>query len=57
MVVIVHQTVSVAEPVKALSDSEKGSEKQFAVGIIPKNRLPLIPPRSEVVQRSVVFDP
>jgi hypothetical protein len=43
--------------VEALGHLEKSSEKQFAVGIVPKNRLALIAPRSDVVQGPVVFDP
>jgi hypothetical protein len=62
MIVVIHQTVGMADPVKALGDLKKGSEKQFTVSVVPKNRLAFVAPRSDVVQgprriRSVVGEP
>ena len=56
MIVIVHQTVGVAEPVKAVDDLGKGIEKKLPVGTVSKDGLLFVAPGGDVVKSTVVFD-
>lgn len=56
MVVIIHQTVGVAQPMKALVDLGKDGKKRLAVGGIFEDGFPLVTSGGDVVQSAVVFD-
>ena len=56
MIVIVHQAVGMAEPVKAVDDLGKSIEKKLPVGIVPKDGLLFVAPGGDVVKSTVVLD-
>jgi hypothetical protein len=56
MIVIGHQTVGVAEPVKAVGDLRKSIEKKLPVTIVSKDWFLFIAPRGDVVKSTVVLD-
>jgi hypothetical protein len=57
MVVVIHQAVSMAKPVKSLGHLGKDSKKKLPITMIPKDRFLLVPPGGDVIERAVVFDP
>ena len=57
MIVIAHQAIGVAEPVKSLEDVKKNAEKELSIGFVFKDRLSLVAAGGDVVECSVVFDP
>jgi len=54
--VIVHETVGVAGPVTALVDREEDAEEGLPIAVILEDRPLFVPPRSDVVHGSGVFD-
>jgi hypothetical protein len=57
VIVIAHQAIGVAEPVKSLDDVKKNAEKELSIGFVLKDRLSLVAAGGDVVECSVVFDP
>jgi hypothetical protein len=55
MTVVFHQTVSVAQPVKAVNDLAEDLQEGLAVPISVKNILPRVTARGHVVQSTVKF--
>lgn len=55
MIVIIHQTVDMAEPVKALRHFVKNLQEKIAVIIRIKNRVPSIAAGGDMVNSSAVF--
>src|SRR5262249_25269717 len=53
VIVIVHQAIGVANPVKPLRDPSQSVQKQFAVAVVLENRLAIVSPGSDVVKRAV----
>ena len=56
MIVIIHQTVGVAKPAKAVDDLRKSIEKKPPVGTVSKDGLLFGAPGGDVVKSTVVFD-
>jgi len=56
MIVIVHQTVGVATPVKAGDDLGRSIEKKLPVGTVSKDWLLFVAPGGDVVKSTAVFD-
>ncbi len=57
MIMVAHQAIGVAEPVKALSDMSQRAEEELAVGVVFEDRPLLIAAGSDVIEGAVVFDP
>jgi hypothetical protein len=55
MVMVVHQAVSVSDPMEAVDDGRQDIQKQRTVAIITKNPLAVIAARGHVIQRTIVF--
>jgi hypothetical protein len=57
VVVIAHETVGMAEPVKAADHGLQGHQEGGAIGVIPINGLASVAAGGDVVDRARVFDP
>jgi hypothetical protein len=56
MIVIVHQTISMTDPVKAPDNPLQRIQEELAITVVPEDRFTLVPPGGYVIKRSVVFD-
>jgi hypothetical protein len=56
MVVVAHQAIGMAKPMKSLGDLGKNIEKELPIGGVFKDRLSLVAAGCDMVERSVVFD-
>src|SRR5512145_2534806 len=55
MVVIIHQTIGVAEPVKAVNDFAEDLQEGLAVDIFVEDILSRVAARGHMIQRAVKF--
>jgi hypothetical protein len=57
MVMVIHQAVGVAQPVKSPNDLGERAQEQLAVGIVFENGFAFVAAGGEVIERSVEFNP
>ena len=55
MIVVVHQTVGVAQPVKAVNDPAEDLQEGFAVPVFVEDVFPRVAALGHMVQRAVKF--
>jgi hypothetical protein len=56
VIVIVHQAIGMAKPVKPLRDPRQSVQKQFSIAVVLEDRFPIVTAGSDVIKRAVVLD-